>query len=107
MNVTTNILKDSTNEVTIDGCPYSVDSNSRIQSPVWLASENYEGDQCHPGKYGRVAEGDEVEESHPVAKVAGLKIYDNQRGPIVIAETKESWLEKVNQCCSTTEAEED
>ncbi len=54
---------------------------------------------CNVSAFKNVSEGDEVEASHPVAKVAGLKIYDTTRGPIVIQETRESFLEKVNACC--------
>ncbi len=111
--ILTNLLVDPQGNYLDPGCPITVSSDGACCSPgatvfkgVKIATDFFDAVICNTAgqvqrnlKYGSVVPGEEVEASHPVAKVDGLRIIDDMRGNIVIAETAQSYADKVNRCC--------
>lgn len=71
---------------------------TKVSGTVYIATERYDS-----GTVNDVKEGDEVESTHPVAKMAVIKIGDHVRGLVYTDETKLTLEEKCNACCTSVE----
>ncbi len=111
--ILTNLLVDPQGNFLDPGCPITVSSDSAccnagavVFKGVKIATDFYDAAFCGTAgpvqrnlKFGSVIPGEEVSVNHPVAKIDGLRIIDEMRGNIVIAETAQSFADKVNRCC--------